>query len=513
MDDDAADPAEISSSTMDRVVWIDPQRLPMVRHEIGFNGLNRRATSSSTERIRESATDDDSVLRLNLESFAQTRIEGDVVAQRFELRSIELRNGELRSVDTTLRVGDRTIEMVGNVIDRELVLKINSDGKKTTKQIPWESNFRGPFAVTQTLLQKPFEESESREFSYFDPVLSEVVRCKLVGESRNKLPNELGESVWCRGVRQYVATQSGIMHEKLLWVDPDGRIQSSIMLDRSDDESKPKNNIRYYRSTESAAQEVIDAFELQEMDRPEVIVGGDVQAGEDAESAIYEVRLEEMDPFLEFPSSGSQRIDSKSPERALITIAAAEFNWADRPDETIELSAEDRQRYLRTQTKQLVLQPTVARQATEIVNSRTDGLADDVAKVQILTEIVGKQLRELGFSPVIRPAVETAAKREATAIDQAIYFTALARALDIPTRVAMGIQIEQVGRLHRAIFYSWNEVYVDGRWVSVELASGRFGPQLNRIKLRDSDMNDENPYGAVLQVISVLEQLTIGWMG
>jgi transglutaminase-like putative cysteine protease len=82
-------------------------------------------------------------------------------------------------------------------------------------------------------------------------------------------------------------------------------------------------------------------------------------------------------------------------------------------------------------------------------------------------------------------AVDVLKDRRAECQGHAILFAALTRSLGIPTRVVNGMV--SVPRFERFLFHSWNESYIDGRWMAIDPIFNQFPADATHIKLVEGD--------------------------
>jgi len=133
--------------------------------------------------------------------------------------------------------------------------------------------------------------------------------------------------------------------------------------------------------------------------------------------------------------------------------------------------------------------PYILRQAESIVNNVTN----DLEKVKALKQWVYKNLDK---KPVlsIPDAVSTLRSKVGDCNEHAALFAALSRSLSIPTRVVAGVTY------HEGTFYyhAWNEVCLDGKWISLDTTKNQFPADLTHIKFVQGETNEQIKIGALL---------------
>ncbi len=83
--------------------------------------------------------------------------------------------------------------------------------------------------------------------------------------------------------------------------------------------------------------------------------------------------------------------------------------------------------------------------------------------------------------------------------EHAVLFAALARAAGIPCRIAAGVMY-----LRDAFYYhAWNEVCIDGRWISVDTTTNQLPADIGHIKFVEGEFRDQVRIGALLGQLSI----------
>ncbi|MCI5160128.1 MAG: transglutaminase domain-containing protein [Candidatus Electrothrix sp. AUS1_2] len=78
--------------------------------------------------------------------------------------------------------------------------------------------------------------------------------------------------------------------------------------------------------------------------------------------------------------------------------------------------------------------------------------------------------------------------------EHAALFAGLARSLDIPAAIAAGVTLQ-----HDAFYYhAWNEVCLDGRWVSVDTTVNQIPADLYHIRFTRGDLEAQLAIGALI---------------
>jgi transglutaminase-like putative cysteine protease len=144
------------------------------------------------------------------------------------------------------------------------------------------------------------------------------------------------------------------------------------------------------------------------------------------------------------------------------------------------------------------------RMITELAATVTRDAGSAMAKVRRLATWVHDNLEK---RPVlgIPDALTTLQTRRGDCNEHAALFTALARSVGIPTRVAAGVTLYQ-GAFY---YHAWNEVCLGENWLSLDTTRNQLPADLTHIKFVDGGINDMVKIGSLinnLQIAAVAEK-------
>jgi transglutaminase-like putative cysteine protease len=135
---------------------------------------------------------------------------------------------------------------------------------------------------------------------------------------------------------------------------------------------------------------------------------------------------------------------------------------------------------------------------TELAATVTRDAESAMAKVRRLAAWVYYNLEK---RPVlgIPDALTTLQTRRGDCNEHAALFTALARSVGIPTRVAAGVT------LHQGAFYyhAWNEVCLGDNWLSLDTTQNQLPADLTHIKFVEGEIKDMVKIGALLNTLQI----------
>lgn len=252
--------------------------------------------------------------------------------------------------------------------------------------------------------------------------------------------------------------------------------------------------------------------------------GGDVQKEESPAGFVFlkEAKFKALSGSEEGPellSTVSPKLIGTMPDHKTLTSMHYRLIFPD--EETFQLNS-GRQRYaaglltidlesLNTQTPEGALNPDVEaflaatpavqagnpkirQRAAEIIT----GISGDLARTRALAEYVYRHLEK---RPVIGlpDALTTLETGRGDCNEHAVLFAALARAAGIPCRIAAGVMF-----LQDAFYYhAWNEVFIGGRWLSLDTTTNQLPADLSHIKFIEGETQEQMRIGSLLGKLSI----------
>ena len=84
-----------------------------------------------------------------------------------------------------------------------------------------------------------------------------------------------------------------------------------------------------------------------------------------------------------------------------------------------------------------------------------------------------------------RQALDVLAGGRAECQGHALLYAAMARTLELPTRVVNGIVYSSA--LEGFVYHTWNESYLDGQWVALDPILGQLPADATHLKLVEGD--------------------------
>jgi transglutaminase/protease-like cytokinesis protein 3 len=207
--------------------------------------------------------------------------------------------------------------------------------------------------------------------------------------------------------------------------------------------------------------------------------------------------LKQMRYRLQFPDDGSFQLNSGRQRYVdgLLTIdreSLSDFMTKNTPPSNTDAADLAATAYVQSDN------PKIRKVADDVVAGRTGSLD----RVKALAEYVNTHLEKrpvLGLPDAL--TVLNSGKGDCN--EHAVLFAALARASGIPCRLVAGVMY-----FKEAFYYhAWNEVRLNGRWLSLDTTTNQLPADLSHIKFIEGGIKEQMRIGALLGQLSI-EPLT-----
>ncbi len=433
----------------------------------------------------ESLSQIDMVYRLKLKRF------GQVNEEELTLSSLETPEGQVRQFQTRMTLGAAPMTVRGTVQDGFMNLETTTAGKTVNSRLPWTSEVGGFYASDQSLLRRPMQPGEVRKLKSFMPPLNVVAEIEMRGVryERSELLNGTYELL---RIESDAHLPGGARLSTVLWANRRGEVLKS----HSDALGQDSYRVSKQVALNQADTEAFDlgADSIVRITRP-------LPQGHQSAEARYRVRLPGSDPAAVFEVGPTQSIEAIDNESAWLTVrrlSLADAPVGDPPPDSGP-TPEDRQPNSLVQSDD----PTVVALAKQVV-------ADDDDPRQLalaLEQFVHANITQKNFSQAFATAAEVAQTREGDCTEHAVLLAALARARNLPARVAVGLVY--MPNAQGFGYHMWNEVYIDSRWWPLDATLAMGGIGAGHLKLAHSSLAGASAYTSLLPVAQVLGRLQL----
>ncbi|HUP81432.1 MAG TPA: transglutaminase-like domain-containing protein, partial [Pirellula sp.] len=447
------------------------------------------------------------LFRHNAKSRMRVSLKGIPLEQRIEITTLERDTGELIGIEGFLEIGSKKQSFKGTVVQKELRLTGEEEGQPFSVSVEWKKEYRGPFAVDQSMHRSPLQSRETRLLKYFDPILRKVIDGRLEASDYIKTPTMLGGTRELLEVRN-IAMIGDSSSQALLWVDKQGEGFKSFV---------QANDILSFRTDPIVAQVVDSLADLRAMDSVSIPIGGTddmvdqlTNAPRDLASISFRVSHRSEDPYSLFTDRIGQRIRSLDARSTQVTV----FRNGVESDLLLESDSASKKDDGTLAASEFI--PTKSAQVKKIANGLISAAKANTADRLSNTDIANVFRREIQkrislkeFDKQLGTVPNSLIARQANCVEHALLLASICRAAQIPTRIALGVKFNRSKEMPAMNFHAWVEIRDGARWVPLDSTIEEFPMPLDRIKIRDSKFNGANPYIDIISVYRLLPELEI----
>ncbi len=482
--------------------WIAAEQMPRETWEVQY--LGNSPVGFFHRKIDVSKTLGSSYFRHEAESRIRVSLKGKSQEQRIRVMTLERDNGELVTVEGSLEMGLNKQSFIGKVSQEFLKLAGDDNGQPYSVNIAWRKEYRGPFAVEQSMLRRPLQPRETRKLGYFDPILRKIVDGRLEANDYIMTPTMFGGSKELLEVRNIgIFGESG--SQSLLWVDNKGEGFKSYV---------QANDILSFRTEPIAAQIIESMADLRAVEFVSIPLAGTVDrltsAPSELASIVFRIRHRSEEPYRMFADLTGQRIRSLDPKTIEVTVLK---NGAE-VDPLLDSSFASKVDAGSLASSEFVPKdnPQVQKLKAVLISSdqtlSTDS-ASNTDKANTCRRVLQKRISLKVFDKQLGTITNSFRSHQANCVDHALLFAATCRALDIPTRIVMGVKFNRSTEAPAMTFHAWIEIRDKDQWVPMDSTEEAFPTSLDRIKIRESNFNGANPYLDILNVYRLLPELEV----
>jgi len=425
---------------------------------------------------------------IRCESFSRLRIHRSGAPLVTEIHFFDLTTAEgvLVELGSEVVQAGSSFKTHGRVQGDQLHLTITTQGKPQELTLPWKPEYGGFHAVEQSLALQPMKPGQRRTLHALAAVVHQVavVELQALQEETVQLPSGEFRLLKIEATTRFPEGQS---FRDVYWVDRTGtamKLHSQAM------------NAELLATSRALAENPAALEKLDLALDQAIPLNQPIIRPHQTSRVRYRVRLERGNPAQVFPQTPYQEVRQVDEHTAEVVVWASRPGWPPPKTKTPPdpPTPQDQQPNSFVQSDD----PRIAALAHEAVGQEKDRRQQALR----LERFVHEYLQNKNFSTAFASALEVLQSREGDCTEHAVLLAALARALGIPARVAIGLVYHE-GKFY---YHMWNELYLLDRWIAFDatLAEGGIGGA--HLLLAHSHLHGASAFSAFLPVLNVLGQ-------
>lgn len=435
--------------------------------------------------IRQKASDGVPYREVEGETRLSVNRQGTPVEVIVRYRSRETPDGRPRDFTMELIQGKTLTRSVGRVVGQQLIMETEVSGRTARHVVSIPSDCRGFLGVQDSLWANPLRVGEERQLHTLFVGIHGVclVHLKAEGDDTLELPG--GRSRLVRVAVTFELPEGQKLRGRL-WIDKQGLIQKQEI------ESPPMTSVLASRDEVLKA----DAGVGLDLVRDVRIPARAPKNLATAVRAVYLLSAPAADLSEVLVEDGNQKVLRRGDGTWELIVAPRRL-------QTPAINCGD-------QATAADLAPSLwiqsdAPEIQTLAQSLTAGNDSPGAAALSLERYAFETIKNRGYNQTFLSALDVLHIREGDCTEHAVLLAALARARNIPARVAVGLIHHQ----DAFYYHMWTEVLIDGCWIGLDATRGNGGITPEYIKLGQSSLAGPNAMEAFLPVMRVLGQVKI----
>lgn len=454
------------------------QVLFMDGHEAGYAHTTARSVERDGQSLRETVVDN----QLRMQRMGRT------VEIRTEVTQLEDERGQLTRYHQVLDLSQVETVYDGIIVGDVMQLKVTTQGKPRTSEIPWEEDVPGPEEVDRRVAAA--ESGATLVFHQFDPTLGDPVEVTVnIGDWETVRVNDREERL-----RRTTLTLPGLP-ATTSWVDASGsarRSETSLMGMTMLTEAAESARVARWIGGETPPAEVFIQSTITanvRLPRPRSI-----------DSITYLVTPKDGGALPGFVSDRQRILAALGGNAAILRISVL-LPPASRKQQVVLSEEGVADEFLAPNPMIQSDDPDLRAFAIETIGAETDAWSAAQALERAVYERIDKKSMDVAFAS----AAETFDTRTGDCSEHAVLLSALTRSVGVPSRVAMGLVY--VGGIFGG--HAWTEVRIDDRWYALDATIGRGSVDPTHIAMGYASLRDGAFSAGLIGVLSGLGNLDL----
>jgi Transglutaminase-like superfamily len=401
-------------------------------------------------------------------SWLRLKVQGEVKTIRTETKVLSDNDYRLQNLSFVFSSDTIKFEVLGDMVGTDLHLQIKTAAGETEQVVPMEEAPVLPETLMARAVAEGLEEGKTFNVPVFDPTSFSYADSKVV--VTKKQVNESGKVFWLLSTNY-----KGFTSET--WIDETGSVHW-----------QKAANFLTVRETKLEALSVGSGAQSSDEDLlDQVKVKVDKAIRNPRRTSRTELKLLGIDYEGFKLEGGRQRFD---PDTGIVTIESETIDPADGAQ--IASLAGSFPEELKPTAMIQSTDPIIVREARRIVMTETDSIAASKRIFRWVYENLEK--KPMVSIPSARDVLEI---KRGDCNEHASLYTALGRAVGIPTKIVVGVVYQ-----NEAFYYhAWNAIWTGNRWVELDATFGQYPADATHLRLLEGDLDKQIP---ILRVIGKL---------
>lgn len=374
----------------------------------------------------------------------------------------------LKSFDMDFVSQGRSFGSQGKVIDSKLEVTIKSGGETKTTVLTVPDKLYPADIIGNIVVYQGLAPGKKYEFKIYEPTVMNIVDAQVIIEKKEKI------QIKNREYEAWKLNVSMLGLSSITWIDSTGATIKEesppgiVMIQESPQEALAKES-------SEATLDVLSLFSIRV----------DSTIPDPRKVSYLKIEMKNIDTTNLSLSDEAQKILSVNP-------IVLEIKSEPKPVEKISLPIKGEPEFLKPSLCIQSDNPKIKEKALAIIRGSKNG----GEAAEKLASWVFNNLKKRATAS-LPSAVDVLATLEGDCNEHSVLFAALARAVGIPAKIAVGVVY-----LDGAFYYhAWNKVFL-GKWISVDPTFGQFPADATHIKFQEGELEEQ---AKVLKIVGTVK--------
>lgn len=441
--------------------------------------------------VVEVERDGATVLRTTLTLDMTLKRFNDTIRMSVETGTEETSDGKVVAVFMRQSLGkDQQLALTGTVDGKQLHVKVNGN-MNLDKKVPWDDKAVGLYREHTMFKDKTVKPGDTFTYLHFEPMISAVVTVRVTVKEPEEVEIDKGKKKLLR-VEAIPDKISGVqLPLTISWLDDD------LIPIRSQVDMPGLGKMTLQRTTRDLALKGVTPAKISDIGLTQLLsLNRRLGSAHDTSLVVYKITLpEDSDPGTAFAQDERQEVKNVQGKTFELHVKAVRTPPAKAPE-----GAKVSDEYLKSNYFINCADAKVKEHAKNAVGDETDPWK----KAQRIERWVKANMKSQNFTEAMATADHVAKTLEGDCTEYAMLAAAMCRAVDIPSRTAIGLVYVDMKKGPVLGYHMWTEVWVRGQWMDIDATLGRGSIGAGHVKITDASWHETQSLKPLLPVMRVM---------
>lgn len=471
--------------------WTAEPAGKLVREDWDAAYLDGQKAGHVRTTVREIERDGQKILKATMTLELTLKRFQDTVKMAVETGTDETPDGKVVGVFMKQLLGkEQVLQLVGTVDGDQLHVKVTGN-MSMDKKIKWNDKVIGLYKEQQLFKDKKAEPGSEFSYLHFEPLINAVVTVKVNVKDFEDVKIYGGTRKLLRAEAVPDKIQGVQLPPTSFWL---GKEQQVI---RSEVNMPGLGKLVLVRTTKEAALSPVEPAAITDIGLTQLIaLNRRIPDPADTTKVVYKITLPGDDePGTAFAQDNRQEVKNLAGKSFELHVKAVR-----KPPEKAPADAKVADEYLKSNYFINSADPKVIALAKKAVGDETDPWK----KAQRIEKWIKTNMKVQNFTEAMATADHVAKTLEGDCTEHAMLAAAMCRAVDVPSKVAVGLVYVDAQKGPVLGYHMWTEAWVRGEWVPIDATIGRGSIGAAHVKISDHSWHDVQSLKPLLPVMRVM---------